>query len=226
VGSSPDQLRVLDAFCGVGGATRGYQLRGLYVVGVDIAPNPDYCGDEFIRSDAVEFIREHGGEFDFIHTSPPCPGYSSLTKGTNESQGWDAALGYPRLIPDVRRVLRQSGRPYVIENVQGSPVRVDALLCGASFGLRVLRHRYFEMGRWHTRAPVHKPHRGRVQGWRHGTYYDGPYRAVYGDGGGKGSISDWQQAMGIDWTADTKSIAQAIPPAYTHWLAGHWLGVG
>jgi DNA (cytosine-5)-methyltransferase 1 len=64
-------------------------------------------------------------------------------------------------------------------------------------------------------APAHKPHRGRVRGWRHGTYYDGPYVAVYGDGGGKGSVQEWQAAMGIDWTDDRKAIAEAIPPAFT-----------
>jgi hypothetical protein len=57
-----------------------------------------------------------------------------------------------------------------------------------------------------------------VRGWRHGTYYDGPYLAVYGDGGGKGSVAEWQAAMGIDWTEDRKAIAEAIPPAYTEHL--------
>lgn len=69
---------------------------------------------------------------------------------------------------------------------------------------------------------THKAHRGRVRGWRHGTYYDGPYVAVYGDGGGKGSVEEWQQAMGIDWTTDRKTIAEAIPPAYTEYV-GTWL---
>jgi DNA (cytosine-5)-methyltransferase 1 len=224
VASSPE-LRVLDACCGVGGATRGYQLRGLHVVGVDIAPQPDYCGDEFVRGDAVEFIRDHGCEFDFIHVSPPCQGYTALTLGINGAMGWDAALGYPKLIPDVRKVLVSTGKPYVIENVVGSPLRVDTLLCGVNFGLRVLRHRYFETGRWHTRTPVHRPHRGRVAGWRHNTKFEGPYFAVYGRGGGKGTVPQWQEAMGIDWTENRKSIAEAIPPAYTHWLAGQWLGV-
>lgn len=220
------ELRVLDACCGVGGATRGYQLRGLYVVGVDSAPQPDYCGDEFVRGDAVEFIRDHGGDFDFVHVSPPCQGYTALTVGLNQAMGWDAAMGYPKLIPDVRAACIATGRPYVIENVQGSPLRVDTLLCGASFGLRVLRHRYFETGRWHTRAPTHIPHRGKVAGYRHNKKFEGPYFAVYGRGGGKGTVAQWQEAMGIDWTTSRYSLAQAIPPAYTAWLAGQWLGVG
>ncbi|MGV9482005.1 DNA methylase, partial [Gordonia aichiensis] len=66
--------------------------------------------------------------------------------------------------------------------------------------------------------PNHKSHRGRVRGWRHGKYHDGPYVAVYGDGGGKGSIDEWQAAMGIDWTDNREEIAEAIPPAYTEFI--------
>jgi DNA (cytosine-5)-methyltransferase 1 len=104
-------------------------------------------------------------------------------------------------------------------------VRRDFTLCGEMFGLDVIRHRYFELGGWFSMAfaPTHPAHRGRVRGWRHGTYYDGPYLAVYGDGGGKGSVAEWQQAMGIDWTDDRKAIAEAIPPAYTEWVGGQML---
>jgi DNA (cytosine-5)-methyltransferase 1 len=83
------------------------------------------------------------------------------------------------------------------------------------FGLGVIRHRYFEVSGFAATPPAHKPHRGRVRGWRHGTYYDGPYVAVYGDGGGKGPVEEWQAAMGIHWTDDRKALAEAIPPAYT-----------
>ncbi|MCP9968189.1 hypothetical protein [Actinomadura madurae] len=67
-------VRILDAFCCIGGAARGYRDLGAHVTGVDIAPQPDYCGHEFIQGDAVAFIAEHGHRFDFIHTSPPCQG--------------------------------------------------------------------------------------------------------------------------------------------------------
>jgi DNA (cytosine-5)-methyltransferase 1 len=102
--------------------------------------------------------------------------------------------------------------------VQGSDLCRDITLCGEMFGLGVIRHRYFELGGWTAAQPAHPRHRGRVRGWRHGTYYDGPYVAVYGDGGGKGSVAEWQTAMGIDWTASKHSLAEAIPPAYTEWI--------
>jgi hypothetical protein len=199
---------LLDLYCGVGGAAMGYHRAGWRVVGVDIEPQPDYPF-EFHQGDARDFFARHWREFDATHASPPCQFSTALTKGTNKGRV------YVDHIPETRRLLQTAGLPSIIENVQGAAVRRDLTLCGEMFGLDVLRHRYFELSGFTAAAPTHKPHRGRVRGWRHGTYYDGPYVAVYGDGGGKGSVTEWQAAMGIDWTDDRKSIAEAIPPAYT-----------
>ena len=201
-------MRILDLFCCAGGAGMGYHRAGFEVVGVDIAPQPNYPF-EFHQGDALDFLAEHWREFDAAHGSPPCQASTALTKGTNQGRE------YPQLIPETRRLLRATGLPTVIENVQGSDLRRDLTLCGEMFGLGVLRHRYFEVDGFTAAAPMHKPHRGRVRGWRHGTYYDGPYVAVYGEGGGKGSVAEWQEAMGIDWTDVRAEIAEAIPPAYT-----------
>ena len=202
---------ILDAFCGAGGAGKGYHLAGWDVVGVDIEPQPDYPF-EFHQGDALDFIADNWRDFAAAHASPPCQASCALTKGTNKGRE------YVNLIPETRRLLRATGLPTVIENVQGSDLRRDLTLCGEMFGLAVIRHRYFELSGFFAMQPEHKPHRGRVRGWRHGTYYDGPYVAVYGDGGGKGSVEEWKAAMGIDWTDDRKAIAEAIPPAYTEWI--------
>jgi len=205
-------MRVLDLFCCAGGAGMGYHRAGFDVVGVDINPQPNYPF-EFHQGDALDFVAEHWREFDAIHASPPCQASTALTKGTN------AGREYPQLIPETRRLLHATGLPTVLENVQGSDLRRDLTLCGEMFDLRVLRHRYFEVN-FPTAQPAHKPHRGRVAGWRHGTFYDGPYFAVYGEGGGKGTVAQWQDAMGIDWTDNRKEIAEAIPPAYTEHIGG------
>lgn len=117
-------------------------------------------------------------------------------------------------------MLKRCGVPYVIENPAARP---DVVLCGEMFGLRVIQHRKFELGGWTTEKSEHLPHRGRVAGMRHGEWFTGPYFAVYGNGGGKGSVPQWQGAMGIHWTDNRKSIAEAIPPAYTQWVGERFL---
>lgn len=208
--------RLLDAFCCAGGATKGYQLAGFHVTGVDINPQPRYCGDEFHQGDAVEFIREHGHEFDLIHASPPCQHDCTLTAGTNKGK-----FTYPDLLEPTREALESTGRPYIIEQPQGKAskrMRTDLKLCGEQFGLAVIRHRIFEVQGIEVPWMEHKKHRGRVKGWRHGEFYDGPYFAVYGDGGGKGTVQEWQDALGIHWTDVRKELAEAIPPAYTKYI--------
>lgn len=208
--------RLLDLFCCAGGAAMGYHRAGFDVVGVDINPQPDYPF-EFHQGDALEFVEDRGCEFDAIHASPPCQDHTSLTKGNRARDGWTD--DHADLIPDTRRLLDSSGLPYVIENVMTAPVRPDVVLCGLMFNLRVFRHRQFEVGGWSATAPAHPSHRGhRVAGWRHGVRYEGDMFAVYGDGGGKGSISEWQLAMGMDHTASRSALAEAIPPAYTEHL--------
>lgn len=202
---------LLDLFCGAGGAAKGYIDAGFDVVGIDIAPQPDYPG-RFEQWDALEFLKDWGHDFDVIHASPPCQASSALTKGTNKGRE------YVNLIPETRHLLAGFFVPTIIENVQGSDLRRDMTLCGEMFGLGVIRHRYFELDGFTFTPPAHRKHRGRVRGWRHGEYFDGPYLAVHGEGGGKGTVAEWQVAMGIDWTSNRKSIAEAIPPAYTEYI--------
>lgn len=203
---------LLDLFCGAGGCSVGYQRAGFDVVGVDIEAHDDYPF-ELIVTDAIDYLRWMSEQpFQLvaaIHASPPCPRYTTLAAGTNGNSD-----DHPDLIAPTRELLRRIGLPYVIENVPNAPLENPITLCGEMFGLDVIRHRLFESNvfLW---QPEHPPHRGRVAGWRHGEYFDGPYFAVYGDGGGKGSLSDWQKAMGIDWMTSKDDLADAIPPAYT-----------
>lgn len=203
---------MLDICCGAGGAAVGYDASGWEVIGWDINDQPNYPF-EFHKGDGVEAIKEHGHKVDAVHMSWPCQRYSLLTQGTNKGRE------YPDLIPAGREAANASGKPWVIENVAGSPIRKDLMLCGEMFGLKVLRHRFFEFGNGASaEQPFHGKHRGRVSGWRHGKWYDGPYFQVYGSGGGKGTVEQWQDAMGIDWTDNRKEIAEAIPPAYTLYI--------
>jgi len=205
------RMRVLDLFCCAGGAAMGYHRAGFEVIGVDITPQPRYPF-EFIEGDALKILKSLDlSEFDLVHASPPCQYDAAITRGTNRR----LRHTYPNLYPETQAALAESGVPYVIENPAARP---DMVLCGEMFGLEVIRHRRFELGGWLAPAPEHRRHRGRVAGMRHGVWYSGPYFAVYGSGGGKGTVAQWQRAMGIDWTDVRREIAEAIPPAYTEYI--------
>ena len=202
----PHRPRLLDLFCCAGGATRGYQLAGFHVVGVDIEPQPDYCGDEFIQDDALEFPLDG---FDAIHASPPCQSFTAYRR-----KGHGVGDGYPDLIKPVRARLEQSGLPWVIENVAGAPLRNAVMLCGSSFGLDVRRHRYFE-----SNVPLTAPpcdHSWQTPRFPPATNRTNLRRTV--------EVGVWriplevqQRAMGIDWMP-LRSLSEAIPPAYTEFI--------
>ncbi len=196
--------RLLDLYCGEGGAAKGYQRAGFYVVGVDHRPQPRYCGDLFVQANALRppfDLRE----FDAIHASPPCQGYSWSAKR------W-AKIPRAFLVDATRDMLKKSDRPYIIENVIGAPLQYPVLLCGEMFGLGVIRHRLFESNVL-LFTPDHVQHDGTVR--------DGSYVTVAGHGGdnikGRGSRRAKQEAMGIDWMTD-KGLNEAIPPVYTEWI--------
>jgi hypothetical protein len=220
-------FRVLDGCCCIGGGSEGYRRAfgsDVHITGVDKEAQPDYCGDAFHQGDAIEFIRAHGHEFDFIHISPPCQGEGAPTKGTNKAR--NAAIGrtYPRLIGPARQALEATGWPYVIENVAGSEVRKDIRLCGEQFGLAVLMHRYFELGGWTTAQPAHPRHRGRVRGYRHGQYFDGPYVAARtARAAAKPPWTRSAPPKGINWSTDHLKLREALPPAYTEWIGRAYL---
>lgn len=208
-------FEVLDACCGVGGASAGYMDAGFRVTGIDIVDQPDYCGDALIIGDAVDYIIKHGYKYNFIHTGHPCQYDCMLTAGTNQHR----KHMYVDLMGPIRQALNIAGRPWVMEQPPGKAskrMRVDLTLCGNMFQLNTFRHRNFEIEGFEVPEAFHVKHDDYTRGWRHGVYREGRNIAVYGDGGGKGTIAEWQTAMGIDWTSNRKSIAEAIPPAYTN----------
>jgi DNA (cytosine-5)-methyltransferase 1 len=204
--------RLLDLFCCQGGAGMGYHRAGFEVVGVDVNPQRRYPF-EFHQADALEFLAEHGHEFDTIHASPPCHDHTSLTSvaGT-DGTGW--------LLEATREALADVGRPWVIENVPGAPMRVDLLLCGSMFGLRTYRHRWFEFGDpMFPPTPYHPAHVARTSTKKRRSCWEaGMNISVTGDVGSTiGGL-----ALDIDWMTGN-GLSQAIPPAYTELIGAHLL---
>src|ERR1035437_665181 len=126
--------RLLDLFCCAGGAAMGYHRAGFEVVGVDIKPQPHYPF-EFHQGDALTYPLEG---FDAYHASPPCQRFSAMQMIHHNQEVW------PDLVDPIRQRLIATRKPYVIENVPATPLRVDLMLCGTMFGLRMPRHRIFE----------------------------------------------------------------------------------
>lgn len=205
-------MRVLDLFCGAGGASMGYHLAGFEVVGVDIQPQPNYPF-EFMQKSYSEVTFEG---FDLIHASPPCQAYMP--------QNLWRVTKHPRFIPEVRKLLRDSGLPYVIENVPMSPL-YGIELCGTMFGLKVLRHRVFETN-WQLKCKLKCNHWGTVaNGDFAGIYSYGPHGKRYGGGRREKqpkSQPSWEEAIGINWMLK-KELIEAIPPAYTEFIGRQFI---
>jgi DNA (cytosine-5)-methyltransferase 1 len=204
-------VKLLDLFCGAGGAGMGYHKAGFDVTGVDIKPMPRYPFT-FIQADALEYVAEHGHEYDVIHASPPCQMFTALRTTWNAKPHVD-------LLTPTREALVHLGVPWIIENVPGAPTRHHIVLCGTMFGLGVRdaelrRHRWFESS---PPFPVLAP--PCAHGQRPITI------GVYGQHGRDRrrsvetffSVADGRDAMGIDWMTGDE-LSQAIPPAYTEFI--------
>jgi DNA (cytosine-5)-methyltransferase 1 len=224
---------LLDCFCCAGGATKGYQNAGFYVVGVDIEKQPHYIGDEFYQDDALDYIAQHGKEYDAIHASPPCQGYSVMTNGRWQ----DRIKDHPKMITEVRNLLLATGKPYIIENVSGARSFLinPILLCGTMFGLQtkqgnqLFRHRYFECSFGFWLVPSCQHNNGSAIGVYGGRQNPARKKAgvigVYGHTGGSSSragtaqfdVNARREAMGIDWMTN-EELSEAIPPVYTQFF--------
>lgn len=188
----------------------GLSLAGFDVTGIDLKPQPRYPFG-FIQGDVLNFGPQFLGNFDLVWASPPCQRHSMFSRNLG------TAHKFPDLIPATRELLEESDRPFIIENVVGAPLRNPITLCGTMFGLKLLRHRLFETN-WPVEPPTCCLHRG-------------DEIPVYGNGtpqwhretwGRNISIAEKRAAMGIDWTNRTE-LSQAIPPAYSRFLATQWL---
>lgn len=199
--------KLLDLFCGAGGASMGYSMAGFDVVGVDVVPQPNYPF-RFVQMDAFDVML---AGFDVVHASPPCQDHMRFRAGAGlHGTGW--------MLPKILDKLRyQFDGAWVVENVVGANMPAPVTLCGASFGLAVHgmdlpRHRQFSSSHRIPKVPC--THR---RGQTIGVYGNGTNRWHLERLGHGLSVADKRQAMGIDWMTG-RELSQAIPPAYTEYV--------
>lgn len=215
-----DRPRLLDLFCGAGGAGMGYHRAGFDVVGVDIAAQPNYPF-EFIQCDALDAVQDllnlddEYGIFRVvaIHASPVCYGWSKMRDcrpGMKDDQ--------PDLITPLRPLLVASGLPYVIENVPGAPLLNPVRICGSGLGLKVQRHREFECSFPAWGVGCAHGSNAWNPAYKHSTGRKKRRVPVIGEWRVPKALQD--EAMGIDWMTLTE-LQEAIPPAYTEHIGRH-----
>ena len=194
---------LLDLFCGEGGAGAGYAASGFSIVGIDNRRQKKYPF-KFIQADALEYLKEHGKNFNVVHASPPCQKYSFLTPHA-------ARTKHPDIINETRAALIENGKPYIIENVPGARhlLKNPLMLCGTMFFLKIRRHRFFEIYPRiappilfcdHSFNPVLLSGVSRLKGIRQ------EHKAKY-----------CRSAAGLPWLS-RKGLDNAIPPAYTEFI--------
>lgn len=226
-------MRILDLFCGAGGASAGYAQAGHEVVGIDVRRQPRYPF-QFHQADALDVLAGRGpvdpGAFDLVHASPPCQPY---TRAGHLMRAQGNRTKAPDLVAPVLSALLELGRPWVLENVEGAPLPASAYvvtLCGSMFGLEVRRHRLFAASALvMLPGPCDHAAQGTPVGvyGRPGDQPKGQDRSKPGRIATGGRIArdleEGRRAMGVDWML-WDELREAIPPAYTAWIAERILG--
>ena len=204
-------MRLLDLFCGAGGAAMGYSQAGFdEIVGIDVEPQPNYPFD-FIQANALNPPVELDA-FDLVHASPPCQAYSVQRRSDD----------HPDLVAMTRAVINNG--PYVIENVIGAPIRRDVILCGSMFGLQIQRHRAFEFRGLSMLTPACNHHDWpddrpfTVTG--HG---DGPNAKPRPHSKGYRDTEHGRELLEVPWMQTRHEIVEAVPPAYTRFIGEQFL---
>lgn len=222
------KIKLLDLCCKAGGCSMGYYQAAqdlgidIEITGIDIEPQPNYPFN-FIKDDAVEYLKHNWEKYSHLHASPPCQEYSVSTSPFKIK-----GKRYRDNLMEIRIEMSKTQLPGVVENVMPAPIPGDIVLRGDMFGLKVLRQRKFECINWFALCPMLPPKLGSVK--------NGDYAQVLGKGQlkvtngqrfkveGNNVLEVWRNAMQIDWM-NKNELAEAIPPAYTRYIGNYFLRI-
>jgi DNA (cytosine-5)-methyltransferase 1 len=217
---------VIDSMCCEGGAAAGLWDAGFQPIGIDHDqralkryPFPHFPGDVFTLVPTL--VAMFGAVA--VWASPHCQPHSA-SKHAHSKQ-------YPDQLEDTRALLRATGLPYIIENVERAPLLDPITLCGATFGLTAIdddgqrlvmrRHRKFETNAHLFGQPCecaeYKRRGYRVAGAYGGGSSDKQHAQHVRRGGYTPSKRVQENMLGIGWMT-RHGLNQSVPPAYSRYL--------
>lgn len=218
-------MKLLDLYCGAGGAGVGYMRAGFDVVGVDINSSKSCPPFRVVIADALDVLSDRNFmvQFDAVHASPPCQAFTPLSALPH------AGIKNPPvdLIEPTRKLLQAAGLPWIMENVIQAPLHNPVRLCGTMFGLRLYRHRNFESS-FDLVEPVHPKHTSLCMRAGYLPTEERPFMSIHGRNGhnSKAWVSKAAEYMEMPWAStDLNGVCEAIPPAYTEFIGGQLLSV-
>lgn len=230
VAKGPVRPRLLDACSCASVGAIGYDRAGWRVTSLDNDPRAlAHSPFETVCRDVLEALEDHAflSQFDAIHASFPCQLFSA-TRELAKAQGKGQGKAVDLLTPGLER-LRECGLPWVVENVERSPLggmEGVARVCGSSFGLKVRRHRLFLGSKPlqgtvcdHSKFEVDEAS-GKPRPW--GVYY------AMGDNipsGGRTCVSleHGMECMGVTRQVPWQYLREGLPPAYTEHIGKQML---
>lgn len=115
-----DRPLAIDLCCGRGGWTAGLLAEGWRVVGFDVVrPSTFPEGGQFVQQDVATMTGEPWrGRVDLVVASPPCTEFSQVWNFARHRQpDPEVAMG---LVRHCFRIARESGAPFIVENVAGA----------------------------------------------------------------------------------------------------------
>lgn len=204
--------RVLDIGCGAGISSDGYASY-FDVTGIDNDPKVRrYYPYEFVCGDALKLDPGYLWQFDLIHLGGPCQPWSKMMScrpGLREE--------YTDLIEPLRPVLVESGVPFVIENVEGAPLKDPVWLCGLMFDKELYRHRGFEAGNGLVLPALHHPEHVKPAS-KAGHWVPGTVMSIAGH---VAPIGMARELMGVTRYVPREMLTEAAPAYMTAYVAAH-----
>lgn len=209
--------RLLDLFCGGGGAAMGYHRAGFDVTGVDHKPQPDYPF-RLWQLDVFDIEPWVLAAFDAVHAAP------LWYRWTQGARGQGTADNHADDVTAALAMVEASGLPFVLELGTLSP-QAGVTLCGVSLGLKVTRHMRFTTN-WPLMVPPCSHRQGGAADGEYvafrGSYHGGNHRRT------PHRRKAWRDAAGLGWMSSGQADL-ASPPVYTELIGAqlmdhlHWL---